>query len=278
MAYAHSITWTTRPDVDPKRIAVAGNSGGGTQSAYLAAFEPRLAAAAPSCYITSWEKLWAGPGPQDGEQVFASFLKDGLDFPDFLIAFAPKPIHMATAIKDYFPIDGARATYAEAKRIFEILGAGDRMGYFEFDDTHGWSQPRREATYRWFAKSLQDRQDDGKETEFKVDTPKDLQSSETGQVATTFRNAETVQSINAALAEKPLREAGGRGREEHSAALCGRDSALTAERGAPASEKARRDRAPRVHDRKDRDAAGSRASRFRRWLSFPPEGGRASRQ
>jgi len=37
----------TRPDVDPKRIGVAGNSGGGTQSTYLAAFEPRLAAAAP---------------------------------------------------------------------------------------------------------------------------------------------------------------------------------------------------------------------------------------
>jgi len=72
---------------------------------------------------------------QDGEQVFANFLKDGLDFPDFLIAFAPKPIHMATAIRDYFPIDGARATYAEAKRMFDILGVSDRVGYFEFDDT-----------------------------------------------------------------------------------------------------------------------------------------------
>src|SRR5437763_13990595 len=173
----------TRPDVDPKRIAVAGNSGGGTQSAYLAAFEPRLAAAAPSCYLTSWEKLWSGPGPQDAEQVFANFLKDGLDFPDFLIAFAPKPIQMATAIQDYFPIAGARATYAEAKRIFEILGAGDRMGYFEFDDTHGWSQPRREATYRWFANSLQNVQDDGTELQFEVHTPKELQASETGQVA-----------------------------------------------------------------------------------------------
>ena len=81
----------TRPDVDPQRIGVAGNSGGGTQSSYLAAFEPRLAAAAPSCYLTSWEKLWAGSGPQDAEQDFAGFLKDGLDFPDFLIAFAPKP-------------------------------------------------------------------------------------------------------------------------------------------------------------------------------------------
>jgi cephalosporin-C deacetylase-like acetyl esterase len=226
----------TRPDVDPKRIAVAGNSGGGTQSTYLAAFEPRLAAAAPSCYITSWEKLWADPGPQDGEQVFAGFLKDGLDFPDFLIAFAPKPIHMATAIKDYFPIDGARATYAEAKRIFEILGAGDRMGYFEFDDAHGWSQPRREATYRWFAKSLQDRLDDGKEPEFTVDTPKALQSSETGQVATTFRNAQTVQSINAALAESLYAKRAGANAKNIPRLLRAR-LGITAERVAPAAEK-----------------------------------------
>src|ERR1039458_6340582 len=42
----------TRPDVDRKRIGVTGNSGGGTQSSYLAAFEPRLAVAAPSCYLT----------------------------------------------------------------------------------------------------------------------------------------------------------------------------------------------------------------------------------
>src|SRR2546430_17577879 len=93
----------TRPDVDPKRIAVTGNSGGGTQSSYLAAFEPRLAAAAPSCYLTTWEKLWVAPGPQDSEQVFANFLRDGLDFADFLIAFAPKPIHMAAAVRGYFP-------------------------------------------------------------------------------------------------------------------------------------------------------------------------------
>ena len=227
---------TTRPDVDAKRIAVAGNSGGGTQSAYLAAFESRLAAAAPSCYITSWEKLWAGPGPQDGEQVFANFLKDGLDFADFLIAFAPKPIHMATAIKDYFPIDGARATYAEAKRLFEILGVSDKIGYFEFDDPHGWSQPRREATYRWFAKSLQDRQDDGKETEFRVNTSKELQVSETGQVATTFQNAETVQSINASLAEKLYAKRDGAGGKNIPRLVSAR-LGVTTPRGAPASDK-----------------------------------------
>src|SRR5262245_31236390 len=226
----------TRPDVDPKRIAVAGNSGGGTQSAYLAAFEPRLASAAPSCYITSWEKLWAGPGPQDGEQVFANFLKDGLDFPDFLIAFTPKPIHMATAIRDYFPIDGARATYAEARRIFDILGVADRAGYFEYDDTHGWSQPRREATYRWFARSLQGREDDGKEAEFPVDTPKDLQASETGQVATTFTNAQTVQSLNAAIAVKMYPNRAGRDGKNIPRWITSR-LAIDIQRGVPPSEK-----------------------------------------
>jgi cephalosporin-C deacetylase-like acetyl esterase len=226
----------TRSDVDPKRIAVAGNSGGGTQSSYLAAFETRLAAAAPSCYLTSWEKLWAGQGPQDAEQDFANFLKDGLDFPDFLIAFAPKPIQMATAIQDFFPIDGARATYAEARRIFEVLGAADHAGFYEFDDPHGWSKPRREATYRWFERWFHNREDDGAEPEFKVDAAKDLQATETGQVGTTFRDAETVQSLNAALAARIYpKRAGANGR--NIPALVRARAGVAGERGIPAFDK-----------------------------------------
>jgi cephalosporin-C deacetylase-like acetyl esterase len=192
----------TRPDVDPHRLGVAGNSGGGTQAAYLAVFEPRLAAAVPSCYITSWQTLWAGPGPQDSEQVFADFLKDGLDFPDFLIAFAPKPIEMETATRDFFPIAGARATYAQARRIFSILGAADHLGFFEYNDTHGWSLPRREAVYRWFSRWFLGRDEDGKEGELKLDSPKDLQVTRTGQVQTSFPDAKTIQSLNAELASK----------------------------------------------------------------------------
>jgi cephalosporin-C deacetylase-like acetyl esterase len=226
----------TRPDVDGKRIAVTGNSGGGTQSSYLAAFEPRLAAAAPSCYLTSWEKLWAGPGPQDAEQNFVNFLKDGLDFPDFLIAFAPKPIQMATATRDFFPIDGAKATFAEARRIFDVMGAADHAGFFEFDDTHGWSQPRRQATYRWLARWLQGREDDGAEPASKLDSARDLQSSETGQVVTTFPDAETVQSLNAALAER-LHAQRGAAHGANLASLVREGLHIAAERGgAPVSK------------------------------------------
>ena len=204
----------TRPDVDPKRIAVAGNSGGGTQSAYLAAFDPRLAAAAPSCYLTSWSRLWAGPGPQDAEQVFPDFLKDGLDFPDFLVPFAPKPLQMATATRDFFPIEGAHATYDEARRAYKILDADVHLGFFEYNDTHGWSKPRREATYRWLARWLQGRDDDGTEPALKLDKPEELRATRTGQVATSIPDAQTVQSLNAAAAEQAYaRRAGASGKD-----------------------------------------------------------------
>ncbi len=190
----------TRKDVDPKRLAVVGNSGGGTQSAYMAVVEPRLAAAVPSCYITSWEKLWSGPGPQDSEQDFAGFLKDGLDFSDFLIAFAPKPIEMLTAIKDFFPIDGARATYAEAQRVFGLMGKADHAGYFEYDDGHGWSKPRREATYAWLDKWLQGREKSEPEPAFQTEPEPALNATETGQVATSLKGR-TIQLLNLEVAE-----------------------------------------------------------------------------
>ncbi|MCS7314123.1 MAG: acetylxylan esterase [Bryobacterales bacterium] len=191
----------TRRDVDPQRIGVVGNSGGGTQTAYLQVVEPRLALAAPSCYITSWERLWLDPGPQDAEQNLAGFLADGLDFSDFLIAFAPKPLKVLTAIRDYFPIEGARAAYREARRMYEILGAADRIDFFEYDDGHGWSRPRREATYRWVQQWLNRTADEGREEELAPEPEENLRCTETGQVLTAL-NGETVHSLNRALAER----------------------------------------------------------------------------
>ncbi len=187
----------TRKEVDAKRIAVIGNSGGGTQSAYLAVFEPRLAAAVPSCYITGWEQLWSGPGPQDSEQVFDNFLADGFDFGDFLIAFAPKPIQMLTAIRDFFPIAGGRATFAEVERVFQVTGHRDRVGYFEYDDQHGWSKPRREATYRWLEKWLHGREDAGTEPEFETEPETGLNCTPEGRAG-----GETVYTLNRAYTEK----------------------------------------------------------------------------
>ncbi len=212
----------TRADVDPRRIAVAGNSGGGTQSAYLAALEPRLAAAAPSCFLTTSEKLWTDLGPQDAEQNIIGFLSSGLDLKDFVLAFAPRPFQFLTATRDFFPIAGAHAAFAEAKHIYEIMGHSDRVNFFEFNDTHGWSQPRREATYRWFQKWLNDQPlDQGAETQFEVEPESNLWATPAGQLAASLQG-ETVQSLNAQLAGRLARQRPHLSREDLRRAIANR--------------------------------------------------------
>lgn len=226
----------SRDDVDKTRIATAGNSGGGTQSAYIASLDSRVAAAVISCYLTSWKTLWPGPGPQDSEQVFDHFLADHLDFPDFLIGIAPRPAEMEVATRDFFPIAGAHATFAEAKNIFRLLGADERVALYEADDTHGWSKPRRLAMYKWLSQWVQNRSDDGVEAEVKPDSPAALNATPSGQVLTTYSGAETVQSLNAALAEK-LRATPAPSESEPLASLVRRRLALPESTTNPAVEK-----------------------------------------
>lgn len=202
----------SRKEVDAKRIAVAGNSGGGTQAAYLSVLDPRLAAIVSSCYMTSWKELWYKPGPQDAEQVFPGFLKDHLDFPDFAFAAAPRPFMMTTAIRDFFPIEGARRTRDEIRGFFRLFDADVKAGYFEYDDTHGWSKPRREAAYRFFDQWLKGAATDGAEPELTTEPEQLLYAAPGGQVLATM-DGETTQSINAreALAMYPKRTASAKG-------------------------------------------------------------------
>jgi cephalosporin-C deacetylase-like acetyl esterase len=191
----------SRPEVDAKRVGCTGNSGGGTHTAYLSGLDDRIQAAAPSCYITSWKRMLESIGPQDAEQVFPLWLKDGLDYPDYLYAFGGKPYLMLTAIRDFFPIAGARATFEEAQQVYGRLGIADRIARFEADDGHGYSQPRREAAYRWFTRWLQPAENTEPEAPLSLATVEELQCTRTGQVQTEFPGSTDVFAMNRKLAE-----------------------------------------------------------------------------
>jgi cephalosporin-C deacetylase-like acetyl esterase len=187
----------TRPEVDPARIGCTGNSGGGNLTAYLAALDDRIQVAAPSCWITSWQGLLNTIGPQDSEQTLFPFIKDEIDYPDFIYAFAPKPYLVLAATRDFFSIGGTRQTYGEAKSIYSMLGEPSKLMMFEADDHHAYSAPRRLAAYRWFGRWLKGAEDPGQESEPKVElaTDEELRCTETGQVTTSL-NSETVFSLN----------------------------------------------------------------------------------
>ena len=192
----------SRSDVDPARIAVTGNSGGGNLTAYIAALDDRVSVAVPSCYITSWHQLWQTIGPQDAEQNLLPMIASGLDFGDYIISFAPKPYMMNTAIRDFFSIRGARDTYAEVSRIYEILGAAENFSKFEADDEHGYTLPRREAAYKWIGKHLLDNPPPSTEEPFQPLAEDELRVTRTGQLSTSIPTARTIREINAEYAKQ----------------------------------------------------------------------------
>jgi cephalosporin-C deacetylase-like acetyl esterase len=185
----------SRKEVDPRRVGLTGNSGGGTHTAYIAALDDRIQVAAPSCYITSWRLMLHTIGPQDGEQTFPFWLKDGLDYPDYLYAFTPKPYLLLSAIRDFFPIAGARETFAEVERVYSAIGIRERLGMFEADDGHGYNKTRRLAAYDWFSRWLKGIGDTDPEPQIEMATPEELRCTPTGQVSTSL-GGESVFTLN----------------------------------------------------------------------------------
>lgn len=190
----------SRKEVDPKRVACTGNSGGGAHTAYIAAIDDRIQVAAPSCYISSWRRMLTRLGPQDAEQVFPNWLKQGLDYPDFIYAFGAKPYLVLAAIRDFFPIIGARETFAELQAVFSRLGSAGRVSMVEADDGHGYTAPRRAAAYDWFGRWLKDSSDREPEVDVQPEISGDLQCTMTGQVSTSF-GGEDVFTLNKRRAE-----------------------------------------------------------------------------
>ena len=185
----------SRREVDPARIGLTGNSGGGTHTTYIAALDDRIQVAAPSCYITSWHLMLDTIGPQDAEQTFPYWLQEGIDYPDYLYAFAPKPYLVLSAIRDFFPIAGARETFAEAHKVYSEIGASDKLSMFEVDDGHGYNKERRLAAYDWFSRWLKGTTDTDPEPQIEMATPEELRCTPTGQVSTSL-GGESVFTLN----------------------------------------------------------------------------------
>ena len=144
----------SRPEVDPKRIGCTGNSGGGTQTSYLMSLDDRIIAAAPSCYITSLERLLNTIGPQDAEQNIHGQIAFGMDHADYLMMRAPTPILICAATKDFFDITGVWTTFRYAKRLYSRLGLAERIELLENDAGHNYNQLQRQGVVRWMARWL----------------------------------------------------------------------------------------------------------------------------
>lgn len=216
----------SRGDVDAGKIGAFGCSGGGTVTAYLAALDNRVKAAATACYITSFQALLNSPtGVQEAEQSIPDFLKDGFDFADWVEMAAPKPYAIVSTTEDMFPFAGARQSYEEAKRIYSLYGAADRLQWITGPGRHGALGPVYPEILAFFVRYLKGGKVEKAFQPLILADPSDLLCTKTGQVATSL-GGETIYSVNRKRAdivlqqpeaitdEKELQDAQARLREE----------------------------------------------------------------
>ena len=188
-----------RPDIDAERIGMAGNSGGGMETLQFAGFDDRIKAAVSCCAVATFRAKTEALLIADPEQILYGTLRHGIDHPELLAAFSPRPLMIGAATRDYVPIAAARDTYREVAKAYRLANAADKVLLTETDDTHGLNKELRDAAVGWLSRWLQV---DTPSAEEPTDllTEEELRCTSTGQVATSF-DANNVLTLNQQYAE-----------------------------------------------------------------------------
>jgi dienelactone hydrolase len=124
-----------RPDINPKQIALTGNSGGGTVTLYAAALDERIAASIPSCaFCTYADSIQAVPHCPCN---FVPGLSVLIEMDDLAGLAAPRPQLIVAGKEDtIFPVDGVREAFGRLERIYEAAGAKGKVQLYVGEGGH----------------------------------------------------------------------------------------------------------------------------------------------
>ena len=116
------------PAIDEEKIALMGNSGGGTATIYAAAVEERIAAAMPSC-------AFCGYLPSIGAQHlclcnYIPGIMNDFDMGDLAGLIAPRAMIVVSGQEDkIFPIGSAKEQADVARGLYQAAGVPDMFAH-----------------------------------------------------------------------------------------------------------------------------------------------------
>ncbi len=154
----------TRKEVDPKRIGVAGRSGGGATSWWLMAADERVQCAVPVAGIADLHAhVVEGAVPRFKKGVISGhcdcmyFVNTyRWDFPMVAALCAPRPVLLGNSDADeIFPVAGYKDLAARARKVYKLYGAEEKFGLLETKGPHKDSPELRLGEYAWMNRWLQ---------------------------------------------------------------------------------------------------------------------------
>ena len=132
------------PEVDPKRIAITGASGGGTQTMLVAAVDDRVTLSGPMVMVST--SMQGGCTCEN-----ASLLRVGTGNVEFAALFAPKPQIMNTA--DDWTKEFATKGFPDLQKLYGLYGAKNAVALKRGEHfPHNYNAVTRSAFYTFVNK------------------------------------------------------------------------------------------------------------------------------
>jgi hypothetical protein len=122
-------------EIDPSRIAVTGNSGGGTTTLFSAACDCRISIAMPGCYFSTFKDSIGAIHHCDCNYV-PGILRLG-EMYDVAGLIAPRPFNAIAGRYDkIFPIESVEYAYERLKQIYDLCGVGSECQLYVGEGGH----------------------------------------------------------------------------------------------------------------------------------------------
>lgn len=141
----------SRRDVDPRRVACTGASGGATQTILLSAVDSRIACSAPVNMISA---SYQGADPCEE----APNLRLGTNNVEIASLMAPRPMLVVSCTGDWTrntPV----TEYPAIRQVYDLYGRADAVRNAHFEAEHNYDAHTRRAVYQFLAQHLQNRPD-----------------------------------------------------------------------------------------------------------------------
>ncbi len=153
-----------RQEVDPNRIGAIGHSLGGHNAMFLGAFDERVRVIVSSCGWTPFGDYYGGDLKGWTSDRYMPLLDTRyhldpdqvpFDFYEVVAGFAPRAFFSCSPQRDdNFAVAGVRKAEAKARKIFELLGAGDRLVVRYPDTGHEFPREVRREAYEFMDRML----------------------------------------------------------------------------------------------------------------------------
>ena len=158
--YLHEDRWAldylcTRRDVDASRVACGGLSGGGLRTVMLAGLDPRIRAAFPVGFMSTWRDFLLNKCHTHTWMVYIPLLPDFLDFPEILGLRVPLPTFVLNDTEDpLYTLPEMRSADRMLRQVYRKAGVAKNYRCAFYPGPHKFDLAMQRDAFAWLGHAL----------------------------------------------------------------------------------------------------------------------------